>query len=186
MKRTVIASAALALMAGLVVRAAQEAPEMPKPGKQHEWLQQLVGEWTSKGVCDMPDGSKMELTGTESVRAVGGFWIQSEVKATVKMGEMDHPFTGLMTLGYSAEKAKYQGTWVDTMGDYMWVYEGKLDDAGKILTLDTVGPSPMDPTKKLKFKETTELKDKDTKIFTSKFEQDGKWVTMMTVTSKRK
>jgi hypothetical protein len=73
------------------------------------------------------------------------------------------------------------------MMSQLWKYEGTLDASGKKLTLETQGPCPLQPGKTFNFREVIEIKDKDTKVFTSSMQgEDGKWTTFVTVTSKRK
>jgi len=49
--------------------------EMPTPGPEHQWLQQLVGEWTFETECSMgPDQPPIKNAGRETVRSLGGFW----------------------------------------------------------------------------------------------------------------
>jgi hypothetical protein len=55
------------------------------------------------------------------------------------------------------------------------------------LTLDTEGPSPLEPGKKAKFREVLELKAPDHKVFTSYMQgEDGKWVKFVTMDYRRK
>ena len=42
-----------------------------QPQKEHQWLQQLVGEWTFEGEAIGPDQQAMRQTGTERVRSLG-------------------------------------------------------------------------------------------------------------------
>src|SRR3546814_12079912 len=42
-------------------------------------------------------------------------------------------------LGYDPRRQRYVGTWVGSMMTHLWVYEGSLDDSGKVLTLDCEG-----------------------------------------------
>jgi len=174
---------ALSLGVAFAEDPATKAPEMPKPTAQHEWLQQFVGEWKSTTKAIMPGQTEpMVSTGTESVKPVGEFWTVTDVKATM----MDQPFTGKMTLGYDTEKAKYVGTWVDSMTGQLWQYEGTVDPATNKLTLESEGKCPM-TGQHMQFKETLELKDSNHKIFTSQMkDESGKWVTMMTSESVRK
>ena len=51
------------------------------------------------------------------------------------------PATTLMTLGYDPEKKRFVGTWIGSMMTHLWIYDGALDAAGKVLTLDAEGPS---------------------------------------------
>lgn len=171
---------AVAMLIGTVLRAAE--PEMPKPQKEHEWLKQLAGEWETESECIMEPGKPpVKSKGTENVRMLGGFWAINEVK----MGSEGQTVSGILTLGYSAEKKKYVGTWVDSMFNYLWSYQGSLDEAGKILTLEAEGPGH-EPGKLCKFRETIEFKSADHKVFTSSIEKDGKWVPFMTTNARRK
>ena len=162
---------------------AQDVPEFPKPQKEHEWLQQLAGEWEAE--CEMfmePGQPPLKSKGTETVRTVGGFWIVAENKSEF----MGQPFTGLLTLGYDARKEQYVGTWVDSMTGYLWTYEGAVDSAGKVLTLETEGPCPEKPGELSKFREVLEIKGKDHKVFTSSIQgEDGQWHTFVTINYRR-
>jgi len=186
MKSWITAFLAVAIIACVAVSQDEAQPqwEPPKPTRHHAWLQQLVGEWTTEGEMIMgPDQPAMTNTGSESVRAVGGHWIISENKSEV-LGE---PFTGIMTLGYDTRKNHYIGTWIDSMTDYMWTYEGSLNEAGDTLTLKAEGPDPMNPGKTIHFRESLHIKDNDHRTFTSKMKDDeGNWNTMLTITYTRK
>ncbi|HYF48454.1 MAG TPA: DUF1579 domain-containing protein [Planctomycetota bacterium] len=154
----------------------------PKPEKEHEWLKQLVGEWETEGEAIMAPGQEpMKFKGTESIRMLGVYWLINESK-TESMGQA---VTGVLTLGFSAEKKKIVGTWIDSCFNYLWQYQGTLDEAKKTLTLESEGPGH-EPGKMCKFRETIELKSADHKVFTSSMEKDGKWVVFLTVNAKRK
>lgn len=185
----------LALIVALTLVACAETPrraeesslqDMPQPaqGEQHEWLQQLVGEWTATSEMTMATGAEpMRMEFTESVRSIGGLWILAEGSASIG----GSPMTTLMTLGYDPAKKKFIGTWVDTMQAHMWSYEGTLDDAKKVLTLSTTGPAFEDPTKTSKYRDAIEIKSKDHKVLTSSVENaDGTWNTFQRAEYKRK
>lgn len=166
----------LALAAALLL-----AQDLPKPTKEHEWLKQLEGEWTADGdVVPGPGQPPIKMKGSESARSLGGFWLQSEMKSDV----MGMAITGVMSLGYDAKKKKYVGTWIDNCGAHLWTYEGAVE--GKVLTLESVGPSMEDPEKMVKYREVLEIKTPDHKTFTSSRELDGKYVTFMTIQYHRK
>jgi hypothetical protein len=173
----------VSLAAASAIRA-EETPQFPKPEKEHEWLAQLVGEWDADVEMFMEPGKPpLKSKGTESVRAIGGFWTLAENKGEA----FGQPFTGLLTLGYDAQKKQYVGTWVDSMTGYLWTYRGKLNAAGTKLTLDTEGPCADRPGELCKFRETLEIKSKDHKVFSSSLQtEDGTWVTFMTITYHRK
>lgn len=156
--------------------------EMPKPTKEHEKLQQLVGEWEATGEAMMgPGEAKMEIKGTSSMKSLGGFWIVAEHKGDMK----DKQFTGIQTLGYDAEKGKYVATWVDNMNAHLWTYEGTME-GDKVLKFTTEGPCPQLGGKVVKMEETIEVKDKDNLVYTTKIEDGGQFKTVMTLNLKRK
>ena len=163
---------------------AQDASVLPGPQKEHEWLQQLVGEWDSEAEFSLGPGQPLQKSpGTESVRSIGKFWVVAEGKGTF----MTTPVSSVLTLGYDPQKKKYVGTWIDSMFNYLWKYEGTVDTAGKVLTLETEGPCPAAPGELCKFKEVLELKGKDHKVFTSSMQQEeGNWMTIVTVSYRRK
>jgi hypothetical protein len=184
--------AALAAGATSLVVAQQEAPgsagmpDFPAPQKEHEWLQKLVGEWTVEYAMVGPGMPEMKSSGTDEVRSLGGRWIVSDVVNEIPgVGSM----SAVLTLGYDPEKSKYVGTWVDSMTNHLWVYDGTLDSTGKILTLEAEGPNMMDPTSKkdVKYRDVIEVKSADLRTWTSSAQDDsGKWQQFMTATARRK
>ena len=184
MKKLILASLTLALLSSATVTLAQEPPQMPPPVKEHEWLKKFLGEWDSDVEVIMAPGQPaIKGKSTESARSIGGFWIVSEGKGEM----MGMPFASVLTLGYDPDKKKYIGTWVDSMASFLWTYTGTVDPTGKILTLETEGPSPTKPGKNAKFREVTEFKSNDHRVFTSSIQQDdGTWHTMLTVHARRK
>jgi len=175
----------IALFALLVVGAATVQEMQPAaPSDQHEWLQQLVGEWTVSADATMEPGAEpMRMESTESVRSIGGLWIVAEGRATFG----DTPFTSILTLGYDPSKEAFVGTWIDTMQTHMWSYVGTLDDARKVLTLATEGPTFGDPSKTSKYHDVIELAGPDHKVLTSSVQgEDGTWTTFMRADYRRK
>jgi hypothetical protein len=162
---------------------AQENFALPAPQTEHKWLTQLVGEWDTEGEMNVPGSVPIKSTGTDTVRMLGGFWLVSDVKGDV----MGTSVEARLTLGYDPKKKKYVGTWIDSMTNFMWNYEGSVDDTGKILTLNTEGPGFQGGDKLTKFKEVIEIKNKDERTFTSSMQgADGKWTQLMSVKYRRK
>src|SRR5258705_7803884 len=159
MRKQIIACLALLLVTFAFARAADDM-KMPMPQKEHEWLKQLAGEWDLEISVQEPGKDVMKMKGTESVKLLGGFWSVSESKGTM----MDMPFIGMMTLGYDAKEKKYVATWVDSMSDYLWKYQGSVDASGKVLSLEAMGPCPMQGGKMTKFTEVIQIKDKDHRV----------------------
>lgn len=163
---------------------AQEMPPMPPaPGEHHKWLEQLVGEWTVESEMIPPGMDPIKSKGTDSVRSIGGRWIVAELTNEIPgLGAMQ----AIMTLGYDSEKSKYQGTWVDSIQDHMWIYTGTIDATGKILTLEAEGPNMMDPSGPPgKYRDVIEIKSADQRTLTSSGFMDGKWVQFGVSTYRR-
>lgn len=114
--------------------------EFPKPGKEHEWLKQLEGKWDIAGKFFMdPSQPPMEIKGTDSSKLeLGGFWLKTHFKGDF----LGKKFEGRGATGYSPAKKKYVGTWVDSMMPHLFVLEGTLDEAGKVLTMTGEGLDP--------------------------------------------
>jgi hypothetical protein len=155
-----------------------------EPQKEHQWLQNLVGDWTYESECVMgPDQPKQKATGTQSVTSLGGFWIIGEGKGEMPGGG---DATMHLTIGYDPAKGHYAGSWVGSMMPTLWTYEGKLDDSGKVLTLEAVGPSFAGDGTTATYHDIIELKDAKTYLFRSRVKgEDGTWNEFMTAEYKR-
>lgn len=159
------------------------------PQKEHQWLQKFVGEWTYECEASMgPDQPPGMFTGTESVRSIGGLWVMGEGRGEMPGGGQ---MTAILTVGYDPAKKKYVGSWIGSMMMNMWVYEGDVDAAGKVLTLNTEGPTMTADCKPdgrmSKYRDVTEFKSNDHRVLTSWMQgEDGKWVSIMTATYRRK
>ena len=156
-----------------------------EPQKEHQWLQKLVGEWTSE--CDAamgPDKPPEKMLGTESVRSIGGIWVQCEGKGPMPGGG---EATTIMTLGFDPTKKRFVGTFIGSMMTFQWIYEGTLDASGKVLTLDAEGPSFAGDGTMAKYKDSIEFKSDDHRILSSQVQgADGKWTPFMTANYRRK
>lgn len=170
-------------------KSSEQAPEnpcpAPEPQKEHEWLHKLVGDWTCEMECSMgPDQPPMKSTGTESVRSLGGLWTIGEGTGDAPDGT---PVKSIMTLGYDPQKQKFVGTFVASMMTHLWSYEGTLDGSGKILTLDTEGPSFTGDGGMSRYQDIIEFVSDDHRTLKSRMPgEDGKWIQFMTAHYKRK
>lgn len=151
-----------------------------EPQKEHQWLQQLVGEWMSEAECTMESGQPLVKTvGSESVRLVGGLWMLAEGRGDMPGGG---PATWMMTLGYDVQKKKYLGTWIGSMMSHLWIYDGEMDASGRILTLSADGPGKM-----AKYQDVIEIKGDDYRTLTSRvLQEDRTWRHLMTAHYRRK
>lgn len=162
---------------------AQEPPQFPEPEKEHQWLQKFVGEWSAKSTADLGPGvPPLACDSSISSRMIGGFWVLNEMKGDTA----GTPMHGLQTIGFDRGRKKYVGTWVDSMSDYIWRYEGTVDETGRILTLEAEGPNMMAEGRLTKFQDIYEFKSADEIAMKSTMlGDDGKWITFMTGTARR-
>lgn len=160
--------------------------EMPKAEAQHQWLKQWVGEWAYEHECPGgPGEAPMKLAGRETIRAVGDLWIVGESRGEMPGGGAA---TMMLTVGYNPAKKRFVGTWIGSMMTHLWVYDGTLDEAGRVLTLNTEGPMCLPDGKPglAQYKDVYELKTPDHRILTSHaMGEDGKWAPFMTAHYRR-
>lgn len=156
-----------------------------EPQKQHKWLDKLVGEWTYE--TEMPAQSEqpaVKSTGTETVRSIGGLWVQAEGRGEMPGGG---PATTVMTLGYDPQKRRFVGSWIGSMMTYLWVYTGELDPAERVLTLSSEGPSMAGDGTMSQYQDVIEFKSNDHRTLTARVRAaDNKWQQFMTVEYRRK
>ena len=160
--------------------------KMAKPQPEHRWLQKLLGDWTSEAEMTMEPGKPPEKsTGTESVRSLGDLWILAEGQGEMPGGGAA---TMLLTLGYDPQRKRFVGTWVGSMMTHLWVYDGALDDTGRVLTLETEGPSMTAPETAMgKYRDVIEFLGDDHRTLTSHaLGDDGTWRKFMTAHYRRK
>jgi hypothetical protein len=165
--------------------AQKEVQMTAEPQKEHLWLQKMVGEWTYKSEALMgPDAPPETCDGTESVRTIGGLWILAEGQGEMPGGG---PMTSLLTLGYDPEKRRFVGTFIGSMMTCLWVYDGELDEAEKVLTLNAEGPDFTKPGKTAKYRDVIEFKSDDHRVLSSHaLGDDGQWHQFMTANYRRK
>jgi hypothetical protein len=155
-----------------------------EPQKEHVWLQKLAGDWTYEIDATMEPGKPpIKTKGTESVRSLGGVWILGEGQGEMPGGGMA---TMILTLGYDPQKQRFIGTWIGSMMTHMWIYNGTLDASGKVLTLDTEGPSMAGDGKMSRYQDIIEVKSDNERTLSSQvLGEGGKWNRFMTATYRR-
>lgn len=156
-----------------------------KPQQQHEWLKKFVGTWDVTTECAMEPGQpSMTARGREVVRMLGDLWVVFE--GTGEMPGMPGKMGYLMTLGFDPSKNKFVGSWVGSPMANLFVYEGELDAAGKVLPLNTMGPSMKDPTKLAQYQDVYEIHGPDKRaMWAQSKNDDGTWTKMMSSTQIR-
>ncbi len=164
--------------------AVQEPMMKAEPQKEHQWLQKLVGEWTYEGEMTMEPGKPpTKFEGTESVRSLGGLWILAEGQGEMPDG---NPVTTVLTLGYDPQRERFVGAFVASMETHLWLYDGALDAAEKMLTLNTEGPNMAAEGKMTRFKDSMEFRSDDHRVLVSDIlGDDEKWHRVMTIYYRR-
>jgi hypothetical protein len=157
----------------------QEMEMGTKPVQEHEWLQQLVGEWRTKAEMTMPDGSTANSEGTESVTNLGGLWAFAEGKAQMPDGNGMVYKAGF---GYDVSFKEYRAFWLADMSSHLWKSTGTMSEDKKTLTLDCVGPHMEKDGETANYRDVHELIDANHRRMTS-FGQDddGNWNQFMKV-----
>jgi Protein of unknown function (DUF1579) len=80
-----------------------------EPQKEHQWLQQLVGEWTYEAEATMAPGqAPSKCEGSESVRSLGALWILAE-------GQGEMPGGGPATTVLTSHMLGDDGAWHEFM-----------------------------------------------------------------------
>jgi Protein of unknown function (DUF1579) len=162
----------------------QHAMETLKPTIEHNWLLQLIGDWTFESECNMePEQPPIKSTGKQTTRSLGALWT---------LGEMEHAGTdgqthrSILTLGYDESKQRFVGSFVTSCMTHLWPYDGQLDSARKVLTLDSEGPSFASDGTMAKYQDIVEIVDNDKYLLKSQLQNaDGSWVPFMIATYNR-
>jgi hypothetical protein len=146
--------------------------ELPKPQMEHGFLDRLVGAWE----VNAPELSNGEPW-TDVCRSLHGIWFVAEGSGQMPGGGAA---TTVLTLGYDPAQGKYVGSWVGSMMNHMWVYEGEVSGDGTTLSLYTTGPDFNNAGKLCDYREQISFADDDHRSFSSSARQpDGSWKPFM-------
>jgi hypothetical protein len=146
-----------------------------RPEKEHEWLQQLVGEWRIESEMLMGPGQpKQKSQGTESVKNLGGLWAYAEGRSVMPDGSA---MTYYSALGYDVSFREYRGCWFASVSSHLWKYTGELSADGKVLTLSCAGPNMMKDGETANYRDVIEILDENHRTLTSYGQDDttGEW-----------
>jgi hypothetical protein len=92
-----------------------------------------------------------------------------------------------MTLGYDPAQKRFVGTFIASMMTHLWIYNGALDAAGKVLTLDAEGPDFSGGPGMVKYQDIIEFVSDGHRTLKSQIlGPDGKWQNFMTAHYRRK
>ncbi len=159
-----------------------EMMETSSATPEHAWLRRFAGDWQAKVEGYMDSDTPGFVThGEEHSRMLGDLWVLAEGR------NLSFPYAYQLTLGFDPARGRYIATWTDTMLPHLWTYDGTLDPEGRILTMDTEGPDPAEPGRRARFREVTEFRGEDERVFTSSRQGlDGRWILCMRVELRRK
>lgn len=149
-----------------------------RPLPEHQWLQNLVGEWRIETEMNMgPDQPALKSEGAETVKSLGGLWAFGEARSTMPDGT---PMTYCSTLGYDVSFKEYRGCWFASVSSHLWKYVGELSADGKTMTLHCVGPSMMKDGETANYRDVIEILDENHRTLTSYGQQEnGEWQQFM-------
>ena len=152
-----------------------------EPRPEHQWLHRMVGKWTYEAVM-----GDIRTTGLELVTSLGGLWILGQ-----GIGDMPGGAEGQtrLTLGYDTSRNRFAGSWVGSMMDCIFFYEGWLED--DVLTLECEGPAfaddgSMHPSQRAMYRDVYTMPNDDERILSSRHRNDdGSWAEFMRTTYRR-
>ena len=177
--------AVLALSAFASRIAAQEAPSLLVPTKEHKEMARDVGVWDAEASLRVtPDAEPVTSKGVETVKMMGEFWLVSTFEGEM----MGQPFRGQSQTTYDPIKKKYIGTWIDTMAPTLNTLEGDYDAATNTLTMMMTGVDPM-TAKPMHWKTVTRYESDDAKAFEMHLPvegQEGQWWKSFEIKYKRR
>lgn len=159
-----------------------------KPLKQHQWLQQFVGNWKFIQDCSPelnPEGTQSE--GTVAAASLGELWLLLDYRWTSGSAATEELTTwnSRFQLGYDPTADRFVGSFIGSMMYQQWIYNGQLDEAAQVLTLDTEGPA-FDGNGTSKYRDMFELVDKDHWNLRSQVQTpNGEWVQFMVSKNER-
>ncbi len=114
---------------------------------------------------------------------LGDIWTVSE---GVGETEATGPTATMMAVGYDPARSRFVGTWLGSMMTHLWVYEGSLDDSGKVLTLNSEGPDFHREGKMAPYRDIIEIIDADHRLLRSATpDESGQWQVFMTADYRR-
>lgn len=140
------------------------AKVQPRLGKEHQLLQQDVGDWDATIVMAIPGEERSADKATERIRATcNGRWLWSDFKGQF----MGAPFAGHSLVGYDPTQGKYVSLWLDSMSAVAMLSSGTYDEAKKAFTLTGQGVDP--DGKPLSVRQVLTWKDDDTRVLEMEF-----------------
>ncbi len=124
-----------------------------------------------------PDQPPMKSSGKQTTRALGKLWILGEITGTFPDGT---DALSVITLGFDPVRNRFLGSFVSSCTTHLWPYDGSLDDARRVLTLDSEGPSFSGDGTMAKYQDIIEIIGPDHHTMSSQIlNSDGQWIRFM-------
>lgn len=151
---------------------------IPEPNAEQLWLHQLLGEWETESECSMgPNVPPIKTQGREVVRLLGKLWAICEGTGNTPDGGSH---ASIMTLGYDLTRKQFVGSFIASSMAHFWPYVGSLDATGKVLTLESEGPSFHDEGSMAKYHDVIEVLSHEHRTLTASVQNaDGSWHEFM-------
>lgn len=148
---------------------------------EHRWLAQLTGDWIIDDPLDT--GTEASPPWREHVVMVGDLWVTGA--ATGEMPDGVRVETRI-TLGFDPARGRFVGSFIGSMMNYLWIYDGELDAAGTALTLSADGPDMTEPGKTRHYRDVITIVSADERRFEGFVQtDDGNWERMMSMRYRR-
>ena len=136
------------------------------PGKNHELLKRMNGEWTTtmKAFMGGPDQPPMTSSGKATISSImGGRYSKQEYSGNM----MGTEFQGLGITGFDNIRKLFVGSWVDSAGTGILTMTGGISPDEKTLTMFGQMDEPMTGEIGKTVKWVTEFKTADSFTFTA-------------------
>ena len=148
---------------------------------EHRWLEGFTGEWQMLADPNAPPEETTDDWHESGRMLETGSWLVVQSHGAMPGGGKAE---SVFTVGFDASRGKYVGTWIGSMMDHLWVYEGVRD--GNSLVLNSVGPSWDRPGQMDSYQDIYTLDGPDARSLKSQVLQtDGTWKVFMTAKYKR-
>lgn len=155
-----------------------------EPGKEHEFLERLVGKWRAYTKFWMdPSSPPEEAEGVaENKLILGGRFLQSSYKGPTPFGQS---FEGMSIDGYDRLGGEHIGVWMDSMGTMMMVFKGRVDKSGTVREMISDHLDAM-TQKPARMKSKTTYISENEHLYEGFKQTEKGWEKNMEITYKRK
>ena len=114
--------------------------DFAKPGKMHQWLASLNGEWDAT-VIGYSDPSKPDTSKVSQAYSMTLNGLYQEGKLTGNM--MGMAFEGRSITGFDNAKKEFVSTWIDNLGSGIIIMTGSYDEGTKTMNLKGTQSNPV-------------------------------------------